>query len=548
MEQNSISRQVCEALPTMKLLRLQDDCFRVEYQDKVLTEFCCLSNLAFPLDGYNRIQGVVAANPADITHADAIADAGDAVDLIDDDKAWTANEFQNMYVEITAGTGIGEYNRILANGVNTITADFTALPDATTEYRIIEEIGAGTAEIGIMSWIQDTSKSWSIDQFLGMYVQITAGTGSGQEIEIESNTADTIYAIFSIIPDATSAYLIIDVHDSGTAESGTLTELTDTDFTWTVNEYVGFYVEITAGTGVGQYKQITANTADTLTAAFDIAPDATSEYRIVEEVENGTVISAEASALQDIEATWTINQLQGMYVEITAGTGMGQYEEIISNEADTIYAAFDVIPDATSAYVIKDIKDNGVAESGLAINLKDADQAWTPDAFVGYTLNIVGGTGEGQSVEIISNTEDSIMATLTTPLDETSEYTIVEITPATVYKLFDNQFDAAVTPTTQTARGIMLFVFYPERDDSGVEIEDAIKNVKLKLYYPTTETFEIPVYEFFSVFNNPMTDDPTQMINKIEVINENAFDVEISSLVLLVARGGKTLDDLQIGC
>ncbi len=70
--------------------------------------------------------------------------------------------------------------------------------------------------------------------------------------------------------------------DTGTAESGTLSSLTDTDKVWTADQFVGMLVRITAGTGAGQLKEITANTADTLTAAFDTAPDATSVYEIAD--------------------------------------------------------------------------------------------------------------------------------------------------------------------------------------------------------------------------------------------------------------------------
>jgi hypothetical protein len=74
------------------------------------------------------------------------------------------------------------------------------------------------------------------------------------------------------------------VVDSGTATSGGASTLTDTSKTWTVNQFTGFRVKITAGTGSGQSRSIASNTVDTLTTAtaWGTAPDNTSVYSIVE--------------------------------------------------------------------------------------------------------------------------------------------------------------------------------------------------------------------------------------------------------------------------
>jgi len=73
--------------------------------------------------------------------------------------------------------------------------------------------------------------------------------------------------------------------DSGTAESGTTSTLTDTDKSWTVDEHDGKAVIITAGTGQGQIGQITANTATALTVSetWPVAPSSDSQYVICDE-------------------------------------------------------------------------------------------------------------------------------------------------------------------------------------------------------------------------------------------------------------------------
>jgi hypothetical protein len=69
---------------------------------------------------------------------------------------------------------------------------------------------------------------------------------------------------------------------TGTATSGGSTTITDSSKSWTVSAYVGCRVYITGGTGSGQDRKITGNTATALTVdrAWGINPDATSTYKI----------------------------------------------------------------------------------------------------------------------------------------------------------------------------------------------------------------------------------------------------------------------------
>lgn len=74
--------------------------------------------------------------------------------------------------------------------------------------------------------------------------------------------------------------------DSGTSTgSNTSTTLRDTGKNWTVNAFVDKVVIITAGTGAGQIRKISSNTATELTisAAWTTTPDGTSQYVIADE-------------------------------------------------------------------------------------------------------------------------------------------------------------------------------------------------------------------------------------------------------------------------
>lgn len=76
-------------------------------------------------------------------------------------------------------------------------------------------------------------------------------------------------------------------YDQGTATSGSATTLNDTSKAWTTNAHAGRAVNITGGTGAGQTATVVSNTATALTfaaASFSPAPDATSTYKILDDL------------------------------------------------------------------------------------------------------------------------------------------------------------------------------------------------------------------------------------------------------------------------
>lgn len=116
--------------------------------------------------------------------------------------------------------------------------------------------------------------------FVGCFVQLT--TNDGQNCN----------------GDVTDSFMLFNsnlaAEESGTSTgSNTTSTINDTGKSWVVNEYQGdtdyaYCVEITGGTGVGQRRLITANTATALTVAYvwDVTPDATSTYAIVPDIYN----------------------------------------------------------------------------------------------------------------------------------------------------------------------------------------------------------------------------------------------------------------------
>lgn len=73
----------------------------------------------------------------------------------------------------------------------------------------------------------------------------------------------------------------VGAYATGTATSASSTTLVNSSKTWTVNQWCNYQVRITGGTGKGQIRTITTNTATALTVpTWTVTPDATSTYSI----------------------------------------------------------------------------------------------------------------------------------------------------------------------------------------------------------------------------------------------------------------------------
>lgn len=145
---------------------------------------------------------------------------------------------------------------------------------------------------------------------------------------------------------------------SGTATAGAAKTLTDSGATWGTNQYTGWMVKITGGTGSGQVKQIASNTGTALTVDGNWVtnPSTDSTYVIYRgaQATSGKATAGAASTLTDSNAAWATNQWTGFTIEIRSGTGSGQTRTIASNTAtvQTVSSSWGVTPDSTSQYWI----------------------------------------------------------------------------------------------------------------------------------------------------------------------------------------------------
>ncbi len=122
----------------------------------------------------------------------------------------------------TTAVGLACYDRAL----NTWTQkSVTGLPTAWgTEGRLCQTyspegspFATGTSTgSNTSSTLNNTSKTWTVNQWANFQVRITSGTGAGQTRQILSNTATSISTVvaWTTIPDATSVYIIEGNDDS----------------------------------------------------------------------------------------------------------------------------------------------------------------------------------------------------------------------------------------------------------------------------------------------------------------------------------------------
>lgn len=162
----------------------------------------------------------------------------------------------------------------------------------------------GVASGGTNNTLYDLNKNWLPGQWKDAIVEIVIGNISYRR-EITENGINSL--TFEALPSGVTvsqgnAYFITSPMsvlkrvleetlrkiteasvDTGIADdTSTVNYLDDSSKNWPTDAFVNLIVEITEGTGLGQFAKIASNTATRLTfvAPMPVAPDATSHYRI----------------------------------------------------------------------------------------------------------------------------------------------------------------------------------------------------------------------------------------------------------------------------
>lgn len=184
----------------------------------------------------------------------------------------------------------------------------------------------GSATAGGVNTLTDTGKAFATNAMAYAEIVITGGTGVGQSNVIVSNTATvlTMKSNWATQPDTTSTYTIFD-KEQGIATAATSTTLTDGAKSWTSSQFINYQVRITGGTGIGQVRTITANTATQLTvAAWTVTPDTTTTYVIEGNDDNAYLAGSNAVTLYkySVSANTWASLTPGAARSAACGAGM----------------------------------------------------------------------------------------------------------------------------------------------------------------------------------------------------------------------------------
>lgn len=219
--------------------------------------------------------------------------------IVDPTQNWIVNEHVGRLVHLmVAGTApTSQVRWITSNTATTLTfATIVAGVNGSSKYAIYDakpfgvdnlrkesdKAGFGQADGGTTTTLVDSTKNWTVNQWVGFAFKVEAGAGYGSgRITIVSNTATTLtYTTQSFTPDATTRYEIADMWGLITT-GGTTTPVTDTAKAWIVNQLAGKRFRITGGTAMGQETSVTSNTATAITSGTLTATDTTSTYAIL---------------------------------------------------------------------------------------------------------------------------------------------------------------------------------------------------------------------------------------------------------------------------
>ena len=248
----------------------------------------------------------------------AAATAQSVTVIVDASKNWTVNEHAGKIVVLAASglTGATQVRRITSNTATALTIYGSNITQATEgqsryiihdvdafgraeQYRMAGRGNTGWATSGSGTTIVDSTKAWRGNQWLGYKVRIISGTGFDKNTTaggfiITSNSSNTLTVSggYSFTADDSTKYIIEDTFGIPTTVTNTTNAVvTDTTKAWTVNQWAGFKIRITAGEGIGQEMPITSNTATalTITGVFTVAPvQNSSTYTIIGVPARGT--------------------------------------------------------------------------------------------------------------------------------------------------------------------------------------------------------------------------------------------------------------------
>jgi len=339
-----------------------------------------------------RIGGVtraITANAAGtVTVSPAFSSApatGTTVEIMSPQLVVTSVDYgahtNGIQFEYEPGALTGQSWTTTYNKKSQISDDFGGKPILQVEYtgqstQVIRDTGTGDVTSTTTS-IVDLTKAWTVDAFMNLMVEVNSTPKALRKISTNSATALTVAALGGSPSGQTFKIL------SGKVWSGTLdadavasnTMTLEAGINLAANELQNMVVVITGGAGVGQKRQISANTGGvssvlTLSKDWITKPETgdTYEIRYVTSA-TGTMLGSTSqatgfktmlakdggTAAQDLNLTFTAGlTLQGLVDLINAQAGYAAYVGDGINGQTTLAKDFDYDAGATAVDLLTD--------------------------------------------------------------------------------------------------------------------------------------------------------------------------------------------------
>ena len=327
----------------------------------------------------------------------------------------------------TSAVNLGQVRWITANTTTSATVGvaFSAAVQ-TGDIFAIEPYNTVTANGSGSTTTIVTGSAWTINQFSGYQVRALTGTGTnlGQVRLVLSNTATTITLQTALITTtASSDTFVIEpipfaqtLTYTGIATSGgsTTTIPITGAATWIPGQWANSYqVRITSGTGAGQIRQITNNTAAVLTISPAIAatPDATTNFVIEPTIAYGPTISIATNQT-------LLRDLRGFKIRVMTAGNYVDERTILSNTIGqnaiiTVTAPFSAPVTSLISMTLGTAVANSVGSTTTIIT----GNTWVANQFVGCQVVGLSGTAGniGMTRTVVSNTTTTLTLSVAFP-------------------------------------------------------------------------------------------------------------------------------------
>jgi hypothetical protein len=240
----------------------------------------------------------------------------------------------------------------------------------------------------------------------GYKIRIISGVGAGQERTIVS-VAESVK------------------HDHGLATTASNSSLSDSTKKWKMNQWAGYQVRITYGTGNTQVRKILYSDATSLTWALNNSLCYDSFGNQITSTTPVTTAGSQAhfvieSSVATVDSAWTINPDYSSKFKVLSGGiwllssasaapfySLQYYDvaadmwQVKQNNASLVIAAFGTDGTLERTGEIMGNYLSGTATSGGNFKLTDTSKSLTLGKYNNFRIRITGGTGVGQNRRIV---------------------------------------------------------------------------------------------------------------------------------------------------